>query len=116
MMDRHAAFGIRRSGFSLIELLVVISIIALLIALLLPALGEARAVARTAVCQSQLKQIGLAQLLYATDNRNYFPLAYDHTTGSLLTPVWPGSHLEPYVPPVRINKPDSNPRTPTGAR
>jgi len=59
--------GAPGKGFSLIELLVVISIIALLIALLLPALEQARAVARASTCLSNKRQIGIAVTTYASD-------------------------------------------------
>ncbi|MEM6332617.1 MAG: DUF1559 domain-containing protein [Planctomycetota bacterium] len=58
-------------GFTLIELLVVISIIALLIGILLPALGAARSTARGAVCQSNMRMMGIAYMTYATDNRDF---------------------------------------------
>lgn len=63
----------RSKGFTLIELLVVVAIIALLVSILLPALGRARELARQAVCQSQLNSIGKAFTLYKADNKDRYP-------------------------------------------
>ena len=63
-----------RRGFTLIELLVVIAIIALLVGILLPALGAARESANTTACLSNLKQIGIGLGNYATDNKGVLPL------------------------------------------
>jgi len=61
-------FHSQRKGFTLIELLVVIAIIAILAAILFPVFAQARSKARSASCQSNLKQIALAGLMYAQDH------------------------------------------------
>ncbi|MDD3926076.1 MAG: DUF1559 domain-containing protein [bacterium] len=66
----------KKRGFTLIELLVVIAIIAILAAILFPVFGKAREQARKATCQSNLKQISLAMLMYAQDYDETLPFAY----------------------------------------
>ena len=63
----------RRNGFTLIELLVVIAIIAILAAMLMPALGRAREQGRKTYCLNNLKQLGLGYALYADDYDEYYP-------------------------------------------
>ncbi|MCC6579490.1 MAG: prepilin-type N-terminal cleavage/methylation domain-containing protein [Phycisphaeraceae bacterium] len=70
-----------KAGFTIIELLVVISIIAMLIAILLPALQGARERGRAIVCANHLKQLGVAEQLYVNNNKDW--LSPTHSTGAL---------------------------------
>ena len=95
-----------RRGFTLIELLVVIAIIAILAAILFPVFARAREKARQTSCLSNLKQSGLAILMYAQDYDERYNLAYTApTTGTM---HWP-KLLEPYHNNVEIYECPSDP-------
>jgi len=86
----------RRRGFTLVELLVVIGIIALLISILLPALNRARRQAKTVQCQSNMRQVAMGLLMYINDNKGHFPPARV-PTGNTAYPNafwWPDALVE----------------------
>ena len=110
---RRQFFGL--TGFTLIELLIATSIIALLIAILLPALQKVRRQARAAVCQANLKQWGTVLALYCDENDGRLPILSGSTVlwffrGSWLPAGDPNSGPCSRATRIREYRPGSRPR------
>jgi len=90
----------KHRAFTLVELLIVIAIIALLVAILLPALSKARVAAIRAACGSNLRQNGLLMMMYANDYNGWFPPDYGPRNVSALAsiPTLELSATQPYTP------------------
>ena len=91
------------SGFTLIELLVVVAIIAILAALLLPALNQAKIRATSVRCMSNQKQLALAWLMYASDNSDQLPINADSSVSYNGTPSWISGRMDWTVGQVNTN-------------
>ena len=94
------------AAFTLIELLVVIAIIALLAAILLPVFAQAREKARQTTCASNLRQIGMAALMYLQDYEHYVPVMYCKTPSTEFANVCV-EYPQPFEPPFWLSHPEA---------
>ena len=91
--NRKNLTSFETGAFTLIELLVVIAIIAILAAMLLPALGRAKETAKRIACLNSLQQLSLAAHMYVDDNQGAYPPRYD---GATTTSRWPDKFFDYY--------------------
>jgi len=123
MLDMRHPFPEEReqsAGFTLIELLVVIAIIAILAAMLLPALARAKERAYTIQCNGNLHQIGIGMVLFADDNNGYYPksggtIPWDAANPSAETNGWT-QQIIPYVQNTNVFHCPANFVQPAGLR
>ena len=91
-MGRTLELVAKKAGFTLVELLVVISIISMLMAILLPALSSARQMAKGVSCMSNLRQMSLAVQMYTNESDGYYPPAWVIYDGYSIT--WCGRYYK----------------------
>jgi prepilin-type N-terminal cleavage/methylation domain-containing protein/prepilin-type processing-associated H-X9-DG protein len=103
-MRRYTVASPRQAGFTLVEVLVAIGIVALLVSVLIPVTSNAIRHAQQATCLSNLREIGTALMVYVSDNEEYFPRA--SMTAHMGPPAEPfkvapwGEALAPYILPT----------------
>lgn len=96
---RHPTWRFCRRAFTLVEMLVVVAVIAILVALLLPALSRARAMGRSVTCQNNLRQFGIGMLQRADRSGTFCSGAFDWATDGCVTEVgWVADLVESGTP------------------